>query len=140
MTPPALLPHVEAAIETLEDADITIGNHRAPDDVEPPYTVVYLIAGGQSGGTLAAPDADAELILQTTSVGSGPDQALWELDRVRAAFAGGVLDVDDRSVQRIRLLTAAGGVMRDEDGPVPLFYAVDRWRIWSFPGLPAHPS
>lgn len=135
---PALLPHIEAVIEVLEDAGLEVGNHRAPD-IDPPYVVVYLIPGGTSDGSIADPDVDAELILQTTCVGEGPAQALWTLDKVRAAFAGGVIDVEDRSVQRIRLLTASAGVQRDEDGPAPLFYAVDRWRLFSFP-LASHPS
>lgn len=124
--------HVDAFVAALEDADLTVGNHRAPDE-PPPYVVVYLTAGGEVDGTMSGSDDDSDLRIQTTSVGSGVEQALWVTDKVRAALDGATLTVADRAVQRVRLLTASSGVRRDEDVTPPVFYAVDVWGLRSFP-------
>lgn len=134
---PAVRPHVDAVIAVLEGAGLTVGNHASPDPRDPlallPYTIVHIVAGGEVDGTLASPDDYVDFRVQTMSVGSGPEQAMWQADRVRAALDGATLAVAGRAVQRVRLLTASAGVRIDTDVTPHVFYSVDVWGLWSYP-------
>lgn len=132
MAAPASDPHTQAVIGVLEAAGLTVGDHDAPDPAVPPYSVVYLLDDLLVDGTAAAPDDDAQLHTQITSVGAGARQAEWEADRVRTALHGATLTVAGRSVQPVRLREGRG-VARDDDVTPPLFYAVTRVAFWSFP-------
>ena len=135
---PELYPHVQAVVDALAADGPDVFSHQGPvtdADIHAaaPYRVVYLIPGGQTDGTALDPDSDAELIVQVTSVGTGPEQALRTSDLTRATLVGRPLPVAGRAVQRVRLVTASGGATRDDDVTPPVFYAVDRFALWSFP-------
>ncbi len=61
--------------------------HGTPE--EPPYSVLYVVAGADYSGPPFADDhADAEWVYQVTCVAQRLDQALWLRDRVHAAVLG----------------------------------------------------
>lgn len=130
---PELYPHVQAVVGALEGAGLAVGNHRWEGDIYAPHVVVYLIAGGEVDGTAADPNSDAELVVQLTYVGEGPEQALRTGDLARAALVGQRLTVDGRAPQACLLLTGSGGALPDRDVTPPAFYAYDRISFWSFP-------
>lgn len=54
-----------------------------------PYVMIYLIPGGRfMGPPLTSPEADAELVVQTSTVGATTEQALHAADDVREFFLG----------------------------------------------------
>lgn len=62
------------------------GDHRIPDDatLAQGYTIVYSVEGGEyDGAPLWAPESDAILVYQVSSVGSDRRQTEWIADRVR---------------------------------------------------------
>jgi hypothetical protein len=63
-----------------------VGDHEAPPgaDLDIGYAVVYTIDGGQfEGASLWAPESEAEVVFQVTSVGRKRNQAQWIADRAR---------------------------------------------------------
>ncbi len=122
--------HTDAVIARLQALGLTVGDAEAPVGAAPPYAVVYPIAGGQTGGVLAAPDDDAELVVQVTCVGTSRKQAEWLEDKAMGLLTS--LSVTGRSVPRVAL-DSFGGVFRDDAKSPPLYVAVPRFRIYSTP-------
>lgn len=72
-----------------------VGDNEAPPDasLDDGYAIVYTIDGGSfEGAPLWAPEADAWLVYQVTSVGRKRDQAEWIADRVRLTLLSRVAD------------------------------------------------
>lgn len=60
-----------------------------PPDGDPPYYIVYVLPGlGYTGPPLSAPDEDARMVVQVTSVGSRRDQAMRLASLARDAMLG----------------------------------------------------
>lgn len=137
MAPPVIRVHVDAFIGLLTTAGLTVGNHEAPTADDPhdqtPYVVVRLLPGGLTDGTAADPHAFRAPTIQTTCVGSGPEQALWLDDKVAEAVDGKTLTVAGRNVAMVQPIGASSGVQRDHDLTPALFYAARSWRFWTFP-------
>lgn len=126
-------PHALAVIAALEADGLTVGDHIAPGDSDPPYHVLYMLPGGELDGPMTAPEADADFRFQITTVGRLPDEARWHADRAAAALESEPVTVAGRFVCRIRPIEASNGVRRDDDVTPPLFYVVARYGARSFP-------
>jgi hypothetical protein len=111
---------------------LTVGDGQAPPEVEPPYVVVYPIAGGSTTGTLADLDGDADLVYQVTCVGKTREQAQWLENKVMGLLGVGTVTITGRYVNRISL-DGFGGIFRDDKTSPPLFMAVPRFRVLSTP-------
>lgn len=75
-----------------------VGDHKAPAVPVYPYSVLYVLPGGEYwGAPLIAPDADVDMYYQVDSIGARRDQVEWLADRVRrtmlARTSGGVFQV-----------------------------------------------
>lgn len=57
-----------------------------PSGAQVPYSVLYPLGVTPSGPPYGAPDADARVLLQLTSVATTAEQAEWMADKVRAAM------------------------------------------------------
>lgn len=131
-------PHALAIIARLEAATLIVGDGEAPLDedgekIPPPYSVLYMLPGGEVDGSAASPDSDGDIRFQLTHVGRLPAEARWQADRAGAELVGHPLVVPGRSVRRVRPLEASNRVERDDDVTPPLFYVPARFGAWTFP-------
>lgn len=112
-----------------------IGDSVAPADTTLPYAIVYRLPGGAPWSALNHGHEYATVTLQITSVGALASQAEWMKDQARTAM----LDLSNftpPSGFRFEHVNPDldGGVSRDDDlGTEPLFYGVDRFRLWVVP-------
>lgn len=128
---PSLLHHTNAVIARLETRDLVVGDAKAPD-VDPPYVVVYPLAGGVATGTLGEIHADAELPYQVTCVGLSRKQVEWLVDETRVLLDG--LQVAGRHIPLVRLEDGNPGVQRDDDATPPVFWSAVHYRVFTTPG------
>jgi len=129
---PVVREHTDAVIAALEAAGLTVGDAVAPDDTDPPYVVVYAIAGGGSTGTLARPDDDAFLVYQATCVGTSREQAEWLADKALELLGPDAVAVPGRRVCRVSL-DMHGGIQRDDNVTPPVFWSAPRFRMTTTP-------
>lgn len=146
MNDPALYPHAQAIIERLESVlpslttPVSVGNHRNvyaddPDRPVAPSCVLYLRPGGIQSGPLCSPTEDAWLPFQLTCIGDLPEQAMWVADQAHAALISSPLQVEDRSICRLKRTWFGASAQRDETLDPPLFYVPVEYRLWSVPAL-----
>lgn len=133
-------PHALAILAALTTAGVAAGDGHAPHSIDPgsdawtPYSVLYMLNGGELDGPLNAPEADGELPFQLTSVGRLAAEARYQADEATAAITTTAITVTGRTIQRARLSEAGSGVQRDDDVQPPLFYVVQRFVLTSRPG------
>lgn len=130
--------HFKGIKDSLDLSTITIGDGTAPRgagkvELDPPYAVLYLIAGGTMDGPLSDSQADVNLIFQITAVGVTRQQALVVLDITRARMQRELITIPNRKVRDLRLNLPASGMVRDDDLPNPLFYGYDRYELDTTP-------
>ena len=130
MSRPVVRAHTDGVIAALEAQGLTVGDAVAPEDVGPPYVVVYPIAGGGLSGSLADPNEDGTLIFQVTCVGASREQAEWLADKAMALLDG--FSISGRSIARVSL-DLQGGIQRDDASTPPVFYASPRFRVMTTP-------
>lgn len=130
MSLPIIREHTAAVIAALQGFGLSVGDAQAPAGVSEKYAVVFPIAGGDSYGTLAARNDDAELIYQVTCVGETREQAEWVADKAMGLLAG--FAVSGRSVPVVAL-ESMPGIQRDDAKSPPLYYATPRFRVFSTP-------
>lgn len=97
-----------------------------------PYMVLYPLAPS-FGGTIAAASDDAEIEYQVTCVGETREQAEWVADQAIAALVEQTVTITGRSVMRLRLTDAGGGVRRDDDVLPSVFYTTPRFALYTTP-------
>lgn len=132
--------HTDAVVAALVAAGLEAEAGEAPDaggwqgtpgqSEFTPYAVVF----GQTdtlSGPAGAPDDDGELIRQVTYVGSTHEQAEWARDTGRPQLLQGV-SVDGRQTDRVALEIGLR-VERDDDVEPHVHFAIDHYRIFSFP-------
>lgn len=136
MTQPALLPHAKSILERLNTTDLTVGDHKAPkaadQSIVAPCVVLYLRPGGLQSGDLGQPEDDAWLPFQLTCVGKMAAQAMWVADVAHTALTSSPLQVEGRSIARLRRTFFGANAQRDDDVTPPLFYVPVEYRLWSF--------
>jgi hypothetical protein len=121
--------HTDAVIALLESAGLTVGDAEA-QGLTPPYVTVYSIPGGRVFGTLANPHEDAEIVYQTTCVGTTREQAEWLVDKSTALLNG--FSVAGREITFVDM-DGFPGVRRDDDASPPVFVATPRFTVTSTP-------
>ena len=141
--PPTDRPVANAVIAVLDDA---LGADRAGYATRPAaggpqadgtfhaYALVYPLSTVLTGGTAAAPNADAVQTVQVTYVADGPAAADQARDTGRAALlTAGAVTVTGRALINPVMLADSTGVREDNDPQPPLWFAVDRYRIDTTP-------
>lgn len=136
MTDPQLLPHVAALIERLETTDFPVGNHRnvltgQAGHVVAPSVVLYLRAGGEQSGPSCAPEEDAWFPFRLTCIGKTPDSAMVVADHCHVALKSSPLEVDGRSIARIKRQWFGASALRDDALNPPLYYVPVEYRLWT---------
>lgn len=135
LTPPQILPHLDAVQAALETAGLTVyvGGAPASSTWTPPdkFVVLYPDPGMAVCESLADERTDFDSTMQITCVGGDVQRALWVADRVRKALAA-PLTVTGRACWPPKDL---GGppVARDDDVTPPLYYVPVQYRICSTP-------
>lgn len=123
---PLQQPHVAAILAALEAADLTVGDAVAPRSPDgsfvAPCVVVYSRPGGSTWGTLGQADTDGDVRFQITAVGRVAAEARWYADRAHEAFIDHPIEVEARSICRVRRLSVLSSIERDDDVTPPLFY------------------
>lgn len=128
-------PHALAIIEAIEADDLTVGDGvaaRFEETIVAPQVVLHMIPGGSIDGTAGSPDEWADARFQLTAIGRVASEARWYADKAADALADNALDVDTRSIQRVRPVEPWGRVTRDDDVTPPLFYVTRVFGLWSF--------
>lgn len=95
------------------------------------WTAVYLI-DLVLDGPMSDPDADADLVIQTTSVGATRAQAQTTADLVAERILNVAMTVPGRTVVHVEH-HSSGGVQREDDLTPPEFSAINRWSISTTP-------
>jgi hypothetical protein len=133
VTTPAALPHVDAVEGALASASPAIPAYLggAPQEVAPPYVVLYPEPGAPGAASLADDRVRWSGVVQITAVGATAEQAMNLIDRCTAALSA-PLAVAGRVSWRPQALDGQP-VRRDDDVNPPVFYAVARWRLRSMP-------
>jgi hypothetical protein len=126
---PVLRTHTSAVITRLQALGVAVGDAQAPTG-NPPYCVVYQVAGGDTYGPLAAQNDDAELIYQVTCVGTSREQAQWLADKTMGLLSG--ITVTGRSLPLVTV-EMVPGIQRDDKVSPPVFWAAPRFRLFSTP-------
>ncbi len=122
----AVLTHLRAQVAR------PVGDAAVPTDQTLPYAVLYPAGSGRLDGPQSDVHADAQQVVQVTSVGESREQAEALSDRVRAAMLDARPAVAGRYVQDVQL-DASQPVRRDDDVRPALWYAVDLFRLWTTP-------
>lgn len=128
------LPHAQAVRDELEarlPAAIAVGLGTA-EGLVPPYVVLYPDAGADESSSLV-PNTDVVVFIPLHGVGSGPEQALWVMDHVRAVLTGAQPAVAGRAVQPMWQEQGPTPLQRDDDVQPPLFLSFAEYGIRSTP-------
>lgn len=124
-------PVIDATLTILDGLSWPVGDAHAPD-ADPPYLVVYSLDDEAYDGPINDGQADVHHNIQVTSVGETSEQARKLADKAREALTVVAYSVAGRSVQQVELRDG-GGIERDPDDSPPVFYAVDVYRVITFP-------
>jgi hypothetical protein len=133
MTPPAVLPHLDAVQVALTGAGLTVYLGGAPTDAawQPPdkYVVLYADPGRAVRESLADVRTDFTATVQVTAVGTTQEKCLWTADKVRGALSAPLV-VAGRTCWRPEEL---GGpqVQRDNDVTPPAYFLPVQYRLQS---------
>lgn len=123
-------PHAQAVVDYLNaDPDITAYLGRRGGDA--PCVVVYADPGQDESSSLI-PNEDVVVYLPLHAIGTGPEQALWLADKVRARLSRATPSVTGRSVHPMWQEQAAP-LLRDDDVTPPLYVAFAEYAIRSSP-------
>lgn len=129
-------PHALAIIAALEADDLTVGDGvggETAGTVTAPQVIVHLIPGGRVDGSAADPDEWADARFQLTAVGRVAAEARWYADKAASALESNAVTVAGRSVQRVRPTEPWGPVTKDHDVTPPLFYSTRQYGLFTFP-------
>ncbi len=126
-------PVTDALVATLAAlGDFEVGDGGAPESAGSKYAVVYGLPDNGADGPANDPWADVQHVYQITAVGQTRKQAEWVADVCRAAILNDPITISGRQVIQRRPLTT-GPVERDDDMPVPLFYSIATYELWTTP-------
>ncbi len=119
-------------ISILTVGGLTVGDAIAPSSVPAGsgYVVVYPLTGGTFSGELGDPYEEARADYQLTSVGSSRKACEWVTDKVFSLMLAATFTLTGRGVIQVEPVFM-GGVARDDDVQPPIFYAPNRWTIWT---------
>ncbi len=134
-TPLDSLPLAESvisAVRTAAGSGFAVFFAGAPHETAPPYAVCYPDVGIKSGfhRTLTN-DGPDEMRHQWTSVGVGPEQAMWVADKVALALLTTIPAVNGRRVWRT--VEESVQLVRRDDTSTGLFYVTAQYLTRSDP-------
>ncbi len=130
----AARPLTDVIVFTLQSAGLVVGDAVRPSAATATagYVVVYSLPGGSIDGTLGAPNDDASVMYQLTSVGADRRQCEWVADRARQVILSAVMPLTDRIISPV-MVDMLGGTIRDDDIQPPVWYSPDRYRVMTTP-------
>lgn len=138
MTVPAAVPEAEPHIRALTAhlgtvlAGAALVDVGEASDGDLPYIVLYPDPGEVTSTRLVDARSRITLHVIVHAIGTGPEQASWVMDRVRAAMFAG-FTVDGRVVHRPVQTLGPQPMQRDDSGAVTLFYQVAEFEVSSDP-------
>lgn len=124
-------PHAQAVLDLLNaDPDITayLGKRLGPA----PCVVLYPDPGSDETSSLI-PNTDVVTFIPLHTVGTGPEQALWLMDKVRAVLSFAKPAVSGRSVHPMWQEQAPTPLQRDDGEQPPLYTSFAEYGIRSSP-------
>jgi hypothetical protein len=127
---------VLTALSSITQFDI--GEGEAPKNtdgtiVDPPYAVLYLLAGGDMDGPISDSQADVVMRFQITAVGKSEKEALAVQDYCTKRMQKAYVTVSGRKVRNLTKVLASNGVIRDDDVATPVFYCFQQWDLNTTP-------
>ncbi|HWU21555.1 MAG TPA: hypothetical protein VN088_08520 [Nocardioides sp.] len=126
----AALPHVQAVLDLLNGAGVTAYLGKRGDVT--PCVVLYPDAGTAESSSLT-PNEDLVVYIPLHAVGAGPEQALWVMDKARAALTFAQPAVTGRYVHPMWQEQGPTPLQRDDDVQPPLFTSFAEFGIRSQP-------
>lgn len=124
-------PHVEAVLNLLNDTpNLTAYLGKRGDTM--PCVVLYPDPGADETSSLI-PNEDVVVFIPLHAVGTGPEQALWLMDKVRAALTFATPAVTGRSVHPMWQEQAPSPLVRDDGEQPPLYTSFAEYGIRSSP-------
>jgi hypothetical protein len=123
-------PHAKAVLDLLNaDPDLTaaLGKGGAGVDV-----VLYPDPGADESSSLI-PNQDVVVFIPLHAIGSGPERALWVMDKVRSVLTGAKPTVTGRSVHPMWQEQGPTPLQRDDDVSPPLYASFAEYGIRSSP-------
>lgn len=124
------LPHAEAVLDLLNaDPDLTAAIGKGGTGIN---VVLYPDPGADESSSLV-PWQDVVVFIPLHAIGTGPEQALGVMDRVRSILTGAQPAVTGRSVHPMWQETSPRPLERDDDVSPPLYYSFAEYGIRSSP-------
>ena len=124
------LPHAEAVLGLLNaDPDLTAAIGKGGPGVN---VVLYPDPGADESSSLI-PWQDVVVYIPLHAVGTGPEQALGVMDRVRSILTGAKPSVSGRSVHPMWQEQGPSPLQRDDDVQPPLYVSFAEYGIRSSP-------
>lgn len=123
--------HVNA-VKALLTSVTTYDSGKVPDNAVLPYVVLYADGGHATADNLAGDPTHRQWQWQTTAVGADPDQARWAQEKAQSDLLGKTPTVPGRVCGRI-VHDLTRDAVADFDVAPPVIYAVDRWRLQTYP-------
>lgn len=126
MTTPESEPHVRAVIAKLQaDVPAALGVALGVGpDVAPPYLAVYPDPGDVEQARLSGDRSWLRICFFVHGIGTGPEQALWALDKARLSMLGNPPTVPGRRTHRMTQSYGSPIIDRDETVDPPLYIAM----------------
>lgn len=124
-------PHAKAVLDLLNGIDgltAYLGERGGPA----PCVVLYPDAGSDETSSLI-PNEDVVVFIPLHAVGTGPEQALWVMDKVRAALTFAQPAVTGRFVHPMWQEQSPSPLQRDDGTQPPLFTSFAEYGIRSSP-------
>lgn len=124
-------PHAEAVLALLNaTSGVTAYLGKRGNTI--PCVVLYPDAGADESSSLI-PNEDVVVFIPLHTVGTGPEQALWLMDKVRAALTFARPTVTGRSVHPMWQEQAPTPLQRDDGEQPPLYTSFAEYGIRSSP-------
>lgn len=126
-------PHIQAVIDQLEaevpgTIKVSLGVRATG---KPPHIIVFPYAGDVDSKRLAMENEHINIRFALHTVGVGPEQAMWAMDKARGALLGQSLPVSGRRTQRITQRFDAVPLSRDLSTQPPEYVLVTEFQIAS---------
>jgi hypothetical protein len=125
--------HFLAICARLAGTGRPVGKAEAPKGIDPPFLVVYPLAGGSFDGVLDDIEADVVWPFQITCVAELAGEALLLVDEARRALTVEPIEVPGRRTCWVHADGGPAGARRDDTVQPSLFYATPRFTLATTP-------
>lgn len=125
--------HVAAVYALLDAvANLNVYDGVVPNTPALPYVVLWANQGAPSSNTVEQASTRRDFTIQTTYVGSTPEQARWAAEKAQGALLDVTPTVAGRQCWPL-VVEASQSTRVDLDVDPPVFLSVDVWRLASVP-------